>query len=310
MRSLPAETKQQSDIQALRRARSRRVAERLARINRLRALLRERAIVAPKRRKTLVRQFDTITGTDGDELLPRKRGSSRTCAPDDPGSTRVARHSTRRSLVWRRCRRPPRRLRRPRGSVLSTRQHRWLGWELTELGRGRDLADWRGHIPRQATTGGKPRRLAISMWATGTCVQTSFMVPGPFCPQLASGRAARALGAAAVRPGTEERRRCHPRGEAGGDPLGRACASALLRSCGDRHVRNGPAAVATGSGRRLCRWVVTARRGGPHFLHGKSFILRPPQTPLLVWTTSPAADEGLRLGHRAALTFPGSRPIA
>lgn len=53
MRFVPVKSQEQSDIQALHRARSRLIAERTALINHLRALLLEHGIVAPKGRRKL-----------------------------------------------------------------------------------------------------------------------------------------------------------------------------------------------------------------------------------------------------------------
>jgi transposase len=45
--------------------------------------------------------------------------------------------------------------------------------------RGRDLAAWLGLVPRQITTGGKPRLVGITKAATNTCANCLSTAPDP-----------------------------------------------------------------------------------------------------------------------------------
>lgn len=75
MRFVPVKSEDQSDIQALHRARERLVSERTALINHLRALLLERGIVVPQGRRKLEAALETFADEDGDvgPLSPRIR---------------------------------------------------------------------------------------------------------------------------------------------------------------------------------------------------------------------------------------------
>ena len=69
MRFVPVKSEEQSDIQALHRARSRLITARTALINHLRALLLERGIVAPKGRKKLENQLEVFADEESGGLI-------------------------------------------------------------------------------------------------------------------------------------------------------------------------------------------------------------------------------------------------
>lgn len=75
MRFVPVKSHDQSDIQALHRARERLVSERTALINHLRALLLERGIVVPQGRRKLEAALETFADEHGDvgPMSPRIR---------------------------------------------------------------------------------------------------------------------------------------------------------------------------------------------------------------------------------------------
>ena len=73
MRFVPVKSQEQSDLQALHRARERLVSERTALINHLRALLLERGIVAPKGRRKLEDELAVFADEEGGTLSPRIR---------------------------------------------------------------------------------------------------------------------------------------------------------------------------------------------------------------------------------------------
>jgi transposase len=74
MRFVEVKSQAQSDMQALHRARERLVSERTALINHLRALLLERGVVAPQRRRKLEEELAVFADEDGvAALTPRIR---------------------------------------------------------------------------------------------------------------------------------------------------------------------------------------------------------------------------------------------
>jgi len=74
MRFVPLKAEEQLDMQALHRARERLVAERTALINQVRALLLERGVVLPRRRRALPLWLDApVTAGQPDPLSPRLR---------------------------------------------------------------------------------------------------------------------------------------------------------------------------------------------------------------------------------------------
>jgi transposase len=164
MRFVPLKAEEQLDMQALHRARERLVAERTALINQLRALLLERGVVLPQRRRALLMWLDApVSAGEPDPLSPRLRllvADMRTewaeldrrigvfddeftaCARADEATRRVA---TIPGI----------------GPVNATALVAAIG-DATAFARARDLAAWLGLVPKQATTGGKPKLLGIT----------------------------------------------------------------------------------------------------------------------------------------------------
>ena len=163
MRFVPVKSQEQSDIQALHRARSRLIAERTALINHLRALLLERGIVAPKGRRKLEDQLEVFADEEGGGLSPRIRllvedlraewrQLNVRIAALDMEFARMAKEDE----AARRLATIP-----GVGMINATALVAAIG-DARSFGRGRDLAAWLGLTPRQVTTGGKPRLLGIS----------------------------------------------------------------------------------------------------------------------------------------------------
>lgn len=92
MRFVAVKSQDQSDIQALHRARERLVSERTALINHLRALLLERGIVVPQGRRKLEAALETFADEEGDigALSPRIR-----MLIEDPGRMAFSRPENR-----------------------------------------------------------------------------------------------------------------------------------------------------------------------------------------------------------------------
>ena len=163
MRFVPVKSEEQSDIQALHRARSRLVAERTALINHLRALLLERGIVVAQGRRKLEDALGVFADEDDGRLSPRIRrlvedlrtewrGLDERISAFDGEFTAMARED----VLARRLSTIP-----GIGAINATALVAAVG-AAQSFGRGRDLAAWLGLVPRQATTGGRPKLLGIS----------------------------------------------------------------------------------------------------------------------------------------------------
>lgn len=163
MRFVPVKNEVQSDIQALHRARSRLVAERTALINQLRALLLERGIVMAQGRRKLEASLAVLADEDEPRLSSRMRlliadlraqwrSLDERISAFDAEFMQMAREdeATRRLATIPGI-----------GTINATALVAAVG-DARSFARGRDLAAWLGLVPRQATTGGKPRLLGIS----------------------------------------------------------------------------------------------------------------------------------------------------
>ena len=89
MRFVRVKSQEQSEIQALHRARSRLIAERTALINHLRGPLLERGIAAPKGRRKFEDQLEVFADETKRVVncLPEPASWLRTCAPNGDSST-------------------------------------------------------------------------------------------------------------------------------------------------------------------------------------------------------------------------------
>jgi transposase len=164
MRFVPLKEEARLDVQALHRARERLVAERTALINQMRALLLERGIVLPQRWRSLAAWVDApLASGEPDPISPRMRLlmtdmraewvelDRRIAAFDDEFAA-----SAREDAAARRMATVP-----GIGPINATALVAAVG-DASAFGRARDLAAWLGLVPRQATTGGKPKLLGIS----------------------------------------------------------------------------------------------------------------------------------------------------
>ncbi len=164
MRFVPLKAEAQLDVQALHRARERLVAERTALINQMRALLLERGIVLPQRRRSVSEWVDAplVEGED-DPLSARIRLlvtdmraewaelDRRIGVFDDEFAT-----SARTDEAARRLATVP-----GIGPINATALVSAVG-DASAFRRARDLVAWLGLVPKQATTGGKPKLLGIT----------------------------------------------------------------------------------------------------------------------------------------------------
>ncbi|MCI0756243.1 IS110 family RNA-guided transposase [Teichococcus vastitatis] len=163
MRFVELKSETQLDMQSLHRARDRLVAERTALINQLRAILLERGITVPQGRRKLEVYLDALLAEERIALSPRTRLlvedqraewrelDRRIQAFDDEFAAQARTDEAARLLTTI-----------PGiGPLNATALVAAIGKAET-FGRGRDLAAWLGLVPRQMTTGGKPKLLGIS----------------------------------------------------------------------------------------------------------------------------------------------------
>ncbi len=168
MRYVEIKSEAQLEVQSLHRVRGRLVAERTALINQLRALLFERGIAVPQGRCKLERYLPEILSDERNGLGPRLRRliedmreewrsiDQRVEGFDDELTQRARNQDAAKRLI-----------RIPGIGVLTATALIAAVGNAQAFPCGRDLAAWLGLVPRQATTGGKPRLLGISKRGNG-----------------------------------------------------------------------------------------------------------------------------------------------
>lgn len=168
MRFVELKSEAQLDMQSLHRARDRLVGERTALINQLRAVLLERGTVVPQGRRKLEVYLEVLLGEDKAQLSPRVRLlvedlraewrelDRRISAFDDEFALGARTDEAARLLTSI-----------PGiGPLNATALSAAIGNAQT-FRRSRDLAAWLGLVPKQMTTGGKPKLLGISKRGNG-----------------------------------------------------------------------------------------------------------------------------------------------
>jgi transposase len=163
MRFVDLKSAEQLDIQSLHRVRDRLVGERTALMNQLRAVLLERGITVPQGRRKLEQHLAVLL--EGEELRLSLRVRSlvedmraewgeldrRIEALDDEFAAQAKTDDSARRLASI-----------PGIGVLNATALAAAVGNVATFAHGRDLAAWLGLVPRQMTTGGKPRLLGIS----------------------------------------------------------------------------------------------------------------------------------------------------
>ncbi|MEE4239148.1 MAG: IS110 family transposase [Anderseniella sp.] len=164
MRFVEIKTEAQLDMQTLHRSRARLVGERTALINQLRAVLLERGIVVPQGKRKLQQYLDDLMQEpEGRNLSARilmlvrdmrtqwLELDRRISAFEDEFVAYAKENDDARRLITI-----------PGvGVITATALIAAIGKAET-FKHGRDLAAWLGLVPRQSTTGGKPRLMGIS----------------------------------------------------------------------------------------------------------------------------------------------------
>jgi transposase len=164
MRFVELKSEEQLDMQTLHRVRDRLVGERTALINQLRAILLERGNTAPRGRCRLEQHLTAMLEGDGEVALgPRMRQllddmraewldlDRRITAFDNEFAVRARSDADARRLATI-----------PGIGVLNATALVAAVGNARTFARGRDLAAWLGLVPRQITTGGKPRLVGIT----------------------------------------------------------------------------------------------------------------------------------------------------
>jgi transposase len=163
MRFVRLKSEEQLDMQSLHRVRDRLVGERTALMNQIRSLLLERGLVVPQGKAKLAATMDDFLNDD-EKLLPARilvlmadlRDEWRAlderiqafdaefaeAAKADPNARRLM------SIPGI-------------GPLNATALAAAIG-DAATFARGRDLAAWLGLVPRQVTTGGKPKLVGIT----------------------------------------------------------------------------------------------------------------------------------------------------
>jgi len=161
MRFVELKSEEQLDMQTLHRARDRLVGERTALINQLRAILLERGTTVAKGRRKLEQHLAGLNPPGGLSqrmcvLIEDMR--RQWCELD----RRIAEFDEE-LAEWARNEEAARRLMTIPGiGVLNATALTAAIGRADSFARGRDLAAWLGLVPRQVTTGGKPRLVGIS----------------------------------------------------------------------------------------------------------------------------------------------------
>jgi transposase len=166
MRFVELKSEDQLDMQSLHRARSRLVSERTALINQLRAVLLERGIAVAQGRSRLQRYL--VSALDGDDALPLPLSSRMRQLIDDMRAqwSELDRRIAAFDAEFVAAARSDAAVRRlstiPGIGVLNATALVAAVGNARSFARARDLAAWLGLVPRQATTGGRPRLLGIT----------------------------------------------------------------------------------------------------------------------------------------------------
>ncbi|MHA6692483.1 IS110 family RNA-guided transposase [Devosia sp. A449] len=168
MRFVELKSEEQLDMQILHRARDRLVAERTALINQLRAVLLERGITMPQGRKILETGLAMLLRTDVASISPRTRVLIEDMQHEWCELDRRITAFDEEFKVYSRSDEACRLLTTiPGVGPLNATAFVAAIDNAQTFGRGRDLAAWLGLVPRQMTTGGKPRLLGISKRGNG-----------------------------------------------------------------------------------------------------------------------------------------------
>lgn len=188
MRFVDLKSDEQLDMQSLHRARDRLVGERTTLINQLRAILLERGIVIAKGRRNLeLRLGQLLNGEMAishriraliEDMRNEWRALDARIDTFDAEFAKLARENASMKLLTT----------VPGIGPLNATAFVVSIGRGEAFGRGRDLAAWLGLVPRQMTTGGKPRLLGITKRGNGYLRRMLIHGARAALPTLAKGR--------------------------------------------------------------------------------------------------------------------------
>jgi transposase len=163
MRFVELKSEEQLDMQTLHRVRDRLICERTSVMNQIRSLLLERGLTTPQGKAKLAARLEELLDGENSPLTPRiqllineMRDEWRSL------DQRIGALDAEFAAQARRDARMCRLLSIPGiGALNATALVAAIG-DASTFARGRDLAAWLGLVPRQVTTGGRPRLLGIT----------------------------------------------------------------------------------------------------------------------------------------------------
>lgn len=163
MRFVPLKSEAQLDLQTIHRIRQRLVGRRTALINQLRAILLERGITVPQRRRVLETRLPDILADERNGLSRRVRHLIEDMRAEwreldtriDEFNAELTATAREDAACRRLCEIPG------IGPLNATALVAAVG-KGAAFDKGRDMAAWLGLVPRQYSTGGKQRLLGIS----------------------------------------------------------------------------------------------------------------------------------------------------
>ncbi len=163
MRFVALKSEAQLDVQTIHRVRRRLVGRRTALINQLRAILLERGITVPQRRRVLERRLPEILADEEADLSARVRHLIEDLRAEwheldrriDEFTAELTAMAGQDEACRRLCAIPG------IGALNATALVAAVG-KGGSFAKGRDMAAWLGLVPRQYSTGGKQRLLGIS----------------------------------------------------------------------------------------------------------------------------------------------------
>jgi transposase len=163
MRFVPIKTDEQLDLQALHRVRDRWVARRTAVMNQMRGFLLERGITMREGPSHLAAQLQIIFGQGNGFFSGRTQGLLLELKHEwDELERRIEEASAELQRIAKQDDACSRLMEIPGiGPLVSTALVASVGNAIT-FRKGRDLAAWLGLVPRQHSTGGRPKLLGIS----------------------------------------------------------------------------------------------------------------------------------------------------
>ena len=187
MRFVDLKNDDQLDMQSLHRARDRLVAERTALINQLRAILLERGIVIAKGRRKLELRLEQLLAEEMaisrriraliEDMVDQWRAIDARIATFDAEFAEFAHQDASMKLLST----------IPGIGPLNATAFVASVGNAETFDRGRDLAAWLGLVPRQMTTGGKPKLLGISKRGNGYLRRMLIHGARAALPSLAKG---------------------------------------------------------------------------------------------------------------------------